>query len=368
MDELIPGLPNDIAQECLIRVPYDGFPTVRSVCRHWKQEVQSSQFHSLRKTAGLTRPVIALAQAEPALAPTAGPAKKYTASASPSYRLVLFEPVTGAWSCPSPIPGLLRGLPLFCHLAAVGRELVVVGGCDPETWAASDEVHIYDFEAGVWRRGARMPGPRRSFFACAASEELRAVFVAGGHDEEKNALRSAMAYDVVANAWAPLPDMAQERDECRGAFLRGAFHVVGGYPTEAQGRFSRSAEAFDVASRRWGPVEEDKLEVGTCPRACVAGGDGRLYMCGPRGDVAALSDDGSGAWRAVAEAPETARVAPLLVAWERSLMLIGSEKRGGGHLGYVGEVGAGKGATTWKRVATPEEFSGHVQAGCSMEI
>lgn len=134
------------------------------------------------------------------------------------------------------------------------KRLVVVGGWDPETWAPTDSVLVYDFLTGAWRRGAAMPGPRRSFFACAAVGGK--VFVAGGHDEEKNALRSALAYDPDADAWAALPDMAEERDEPRGLCVDGKFLVVGGYPTPAQGRFVGSAEWFDPAAWAWGPVQE----------------------------------------------------------------------------------------------------------------
>uniref|UniRef100_A0A0E0KIR4 Uncharacterized protein n=1 Tax=Oryza punctata TaxID=4537 RepID=A0A0E0KIR4_ORYPU len=102
-----------------------------------------------------------------------------------------------------------------------------------------------------------MPGPRRSFFACAAVG--RWVFVAGGHDEEKNALRSAVAYDADADAWVALPDMATERDEARDVCVGGRFVVVGGYPTEAQGRFVGFAEAFDSTTWAWGPVQEHYL-------------------------------------------------------------------------------------------------------------
>lgn len=78
-----------------------------------------------------------------------------------------------------------------------GTRLLVVGGWDPETWAPTDSVLVYDFLTAAWRHGAAMPGPRRSFFACAAVGGK--VFVAGGHDEEKNALRSALAYDPATN-------------------------------------------------------------------------------------------------------------------------------------------------------------------------
>ncbi|CAL9103398.1 F-box/kelch-repeat protein At1g80440-like [Musa acuminata AAA Group] len=362
--QLLPGLPDDIARECLVRIPYRGFPTARSVCRLWKRELDSPYFHRIRKAAGLTRSVVAFAQAESAPA-TGSSAVKSVGGSTPSYRLSLFEPATGAWSLLPPVPGLPHGLPFFCRMAAAERELVVVGGWDPKTWAASDGVHVYDFATGSWRRGAPVPGPRRSFFACAtASVGGRvAVVVAGGHDEEKNALRSAMAYDVASDTWAPLPDMAMERDECRGVCLDGRFYVIGGYSTEAQGRFSRTAEALDVAAGQWGAMEEDKLDEGTCPKTCVVGGDGRLYMS--RGDQGGqLSVLDAAGWRAVAEVPGDARVAPDLVAWDGGLMVMGSETHGGAQTGYIMEAGT----AMWKKVEVPEEYSGNIHAGCCLEI
>ncbi|MCI58652.1 F-box/kelch-repeat protein, partial [Trifolium medium] len=67
------------------------------------------------------------------------------------------------------------------------------------------------------------------------------IYVVGGHDEEKNALRSAFVYDVANNAWTQLPDMARERDECKAVFCcsvsgSGTIRAVGGYCTEMQGR------------------------------------------------------------------------------------------------------------------------------------
>ncbi|XP_072964338.1 F-box/kelch-repeat protein At1g80440 [Typha angustifolia] len=364
MADLIPGLPDEVARECLIRVPYDQFPSVRSVCRLWMQEVESSSYHRLRKSSGLTRPVIALAQAEPALA-QAGPAKKYSSSTT-SYRLTLFDPATGTWDVLPAIPGLPHGLPLFCQLAAVGRELVVVGGWDPETWTASDRVYVYDFVSGAWRRGSPMPGPRRSFFACAASDADRAVYVAGGHDEDKNALRSALAYNVVVDRWFPLPDMAMERDEPRGAFLGGRFHVIGGYATDAQGQFGRSAEVFDASAWRWGPVEEGRLEEATCPRTCVVAGDGRMYVC--RAGHVTVSE--GAAWRVVAEMPEEARVASAVAAvGEGKVVVMGSGCDGGTHVVCVLEENKMNKEVTWtKKGAMPEEFSGHIQAACCVEI
>ncbi|CAD6247098.1 unnamed protein product [Miscanthus lutarioriparius] len=156
--------------------------------------------------------------------------------------MVLLEPVEGRWAPLPPPPWPSESLPLFCQVAAVdgadgqGRKrLVVVGGWHPETWAPTHVVFVYDFLTGAWRCGVPMPGPRRSFFTCLAVGG--AVYVAGSHDDEKNTLRSALAYDPNADAWAQLPDMAEERDEPRGICVvaggGGRFLVVGGYPTQA---------------------------------------------------------------------------------------------------------------------------------------
>ena len=195
-----------------------------------------------------------------------------------SYRLTLFDPDSGSWSELPSLPGMNRGLPLYCGLVGVGSDLVVIGGYDPETWKSLNAVFIYNVVSATWRRGANIPGVRRSFFGC-VSDSDRMVLVAGGHDGDKNALRSSLAYDVAKDEWLPLPDMSMERDGCKVVFQHEKFHVIGGYRTKTLGRFERSAEAFDVVSWQWEHIKEDLLETSTCSRTCVVGDDGKLYMC-----------------------------------------------------------------------------------------
>ncbi|XP_010254205.1 PREDICTED: F-box/kelch-repeat protein At1g80440-like [Nelumbo nucifera] len=354
MMDLIPCLPDEIARECLTRVPYTHFCTVSAVCKGWKEELESVQFHQRRKSGGLSRPIVVLTQAEPDRA--LGAVK---CAAAHAYRLALLEPATGAWGKLPPVPGFSGGLPLFCQCAGVGRKLVVIGGWNPTTWEVSKAVFVFDFVSGGWRRGGDMPGASRSFFAC-ASDSDRMVFVAGGHDEEKNALKSAMLYDVAKDEWTPLPDMDRQRDECKGIFHAGRFLVIGGYSTEMQGRFERSAEAFDVATWQWGQVEGDVLDIGSCPGTCVVGGEGKLYRC--RAGHMAVSDGVT--WRSVAELPADIRVSPNVVTWQGKLLVIGMAKCGGPYGAYVLESPH----YTWRKVRVPEEYSGHVQAGCCLEI
>uniref|UniRef100_A0ACD5Z8R6 Uncharacterized protein n=2 Tax=Avena sativa TaxID=4498 RepID=A0ACD5Z8R6_AVESA len=372
MVDLIPGLPEDVARECLLRVGFRQLPAACRTSRHWKAEVESPLYSRLRRANGLSRPLVALAQALPPLA-ASGPAHKYAASAalSNSYRLVLHDPADGAWATLPPLPGG-GGLPLFCQLAPVAcggrRKLVVLGGWDPETWTPTGTVHVYDFLAGAWRRGAPMPGPRRSFFACAAVGG--SVFVAGGHDEEKKALRSAAAYDDEADAWAALPDMALERDEARGVCVGATFVVVGRYPTEAQGRFTGNGEAFDTATWAWGPGQERMVEEGACPRTCCAAPSeaGPMYMLRD-GHLAAR--DGGKPWRSVAPVPEDGRASTAVVAiGDGRVVVVGAGCNGGEQAMYVlsREIGTNGAAPSWARAVAPPEFAGYVQAACCVEV
>ncbi|KAK7325190.1 hypothetical protein VNO77_29345 [Canavalia gladiata] len=358
--ELISGLPEDVARDCLIRISYQQFPTVASVCKGWKTEIQMPEFRRRRRSMGHARKILVTVQSK-IDSEKCGTGLIMKANTNPLYRLSLFEPETGSCGELPMTPELADGLPIFCQIVGVGYDLVVMGGWDPHSWKASNSVFIYNFMSAKWRRGADMPDGPRMFFAL-ASDQDHTVYVAGGHDEEKNALRSAFAYDVASNVWVPLPDMARERDECKAVFRRGTLCVVGGYCTEMQGRFERSAETFDFATWRWGPVEEEFLDDAACPRTCVDGGDpeGIMYMC-RGGDVVALHGN---KWRTVAKVPSEIRNVAWVGEWEGSLFFIGSSGFGEPHMGFVLNLKSG----SWAKVVTPDNYTGHVLTGCLLEI
>ncbi|GMI78057.1 Kelch repeat F-box 1, KISS ME DEADLY 2 [Hibiscus trionum] len=352
--ELIPGLPNDIARECLVRVPYNSFSNIASTCKDWKLEIHLPEFFRHRRAAGCSRHVMVMTQSR--VHPDRNSGLK--CHAMPVYRIVVFEPGTGVWCELPPVPGYSHGLPVFCQVVGVGLNVVVMGGLDPDTFDVRNEVYVYNFLSATWRRGADMPGVKRVFFGC-ASDSDRMVFVAGGHDGEKNALRSAMAYDVGTNTWIQLPDMERERDECKGVFHLGKFHVIGGYCTDRQGQFESSAEVFDAATWQWSPVQENLLFRATCPRTCTAA-DGALYMC-QGGNVAKLEAD---TWKTVAELPGEVCNTALLATWEKKLLVIGSPSFGEPHIAYVLNLQNYK----WVRIEPADEYSGHVQSGCYLEL
>lgn len=354
---LISGLPDDITRDCLIRVTYQQLNPVASVSKGWKAETETQEFHRLRKLTGHTQKLLAMVQAK--LDPTRNDNLLKRSISNANYRLTLYEPETGKWSEMTPVPDLPNGLPMFCRVVSVGLELVVLGGWDPLTWNISRSVYIYNFVKDTWRRGIDMPGEIRTFFGC-ASDYDRTVYIAGGHDGLKNALRSAMAYDVVSDNWIPLPDMGRERDECEVVFQCGKVHVIGGYSSEMQGQFERTAEVYDVVTKQWEDVKEDFLEYATCPRTCLSGDNVEMYMC-LGADVVIRKDT---TWKTIAKLPADVRNIAFVTTWQQKMLVIGTAGFGETYVAYVLDMKK----YNWLKLSTPKEFSGHVQSGCYIEI
>uniref|UniRef100_A0A7N0TRU4 F-box domain-containing protein n=1 Tax=Kalanchoe fedtschenkoi TaxID=63787 RepID=A0A7N0TRU4_KALFE len=354
--ELISGLPDDVALECLIRTHYSDFSSMSSVCKSWKRQIQLPEFLRHRKAAGKSRVVVAMAQA--VHDPDRVRSQKSYGS-PPAYRVTLFEPETGDWSEIPPPPSYSHGLPLFCRLAGVGSELVVMGGWDPKTFGVSRCVFVYSFVTATWRRGADMPEPARSFFGCAADGVRRTVYVAGGHDGGKNALRSVLAYDVAKDEWMEVGDMASERDECHAVVHRGKLHVIGGYCSDMQGRFEKSAEIFDLEGMQWESEIGEFLDGATCHKACTAYGSD-LYTC-RKGHVAVR--DGERKWENAVEMPGGIGEVAYVAGWGEKMVVIGTSNKGDTSSGYIVDLKSMK----WSQVAMPEKYSGNIQAGCCLE-
>lgn len=235
---LVPFLPDDVALQCLLRVPVQAHSQLQGVCRKWRDLVNSSDFYEHRKKEGTTGHCVCLLQAIP----------RENSQQHPLFSVSILNE-KNSWERLPPIPGLdHQSLPLFCRFAAVGGNLVVLGGWDPTTMEELLSVYIFSFSSWLWRRGADMPSTR-SFFSCGVLDGD--VLVAGGHDHNKNALRTAERYNLRDDRWEPLPNMHSERDECASAVLDGKFFVISGYVTSSQGDFRRDGEVYNPELNTW---------------------------------------------------------------------------------------------------------------------
>uniref|UniRef100_A0A5B7BKH6 F-box domain-containing protein n=1 Tax=Davidia involucrata TaxID=16924 RepID=A0A5B7BKH6_DAVIN len=346
MELLIPGLPEELGLECLTRLPYTAHRVASRVCRRWRELLQSREFYYHRKQCGYTHKAACLVQSQQLPPVTEGP--KQTAG-SPSYGITVFDPVTQTWDRLSSLPKYPNGLlPLFCQLASSEGKLIVMGGWDPVSYDPVLDVFVYDFMTQQWRQGKDMPS-KRSFFAIGAVKNR--VYVAGGHDENKNALKSVWAYDLRSDEWDELTQMSQERDECEGLVIGDdEFWVVSGYRTDSQGMFEASAESYQLGTGEWKRVE-GAWKADQCPRSCVGGGvgkDGKL-VC----------------W---AESDSAVRVGACGVALGGRTLITGSAYQGAPQGFYMAETKEGQNSKLVRIDHVPDEFSGFIQSGCCVEI
>lgn len=339
--ELIPGLPEELALECLTRLDYTTHCSASAVCRRWRSLLHSREFYYERKRAGFTRKAACLVQSQPSQLESEGE-KPVTPA---RYQISLFDAVTGNWERVDPIPKYPDGLPLFCHVVSSEGKLIALGGWDPVSYEPVCDVFIYDFTNQRWAQRANMPA-KRSFFAAAV--ESGRIFVAGGHDESKNALKSAWVYDIRGDTWTELPPMSEERDECQGVVIGSGFWVVSGYGTDSQGSFKNSAEVYDFELGRWARVDDTWTPV-TCPRSCVGvGKDDRLFS-----------------W---SDVDESVTVGTCGVDFGDRVLVSGSGYQGGPLGFYLMEVKSDGVRGKLVKLGVTEEFSGFVQSGCCVEI
>ncbi|KAJ8448555.1 hypothetical protein Cgig2_012199 [Carnegiea gigantea] len=267
VQELIPGLPDDLALECLTRVHSTTHQAAASVCRGWRRLLGSSEYYHHRKQNGRTSQVACLIQA------TFGPRTEPNTAGPPSFGLTFFDLKTRTWERLDSMPGYPNGLPLYCQVASSEGKLVIMGGWDPVSFNPMSHVFICDLMTRKWKKGQDMPA-KRSLFAIGAINGR--ILVAGGHDPDKNASDLAWVYDVVDDKWTELTKMSEERDECQGLVFGPELWVISGYNTEAQGEFKSNADVYNIETRRWKRVE-DIWVLGQNPRSCVG--------FGPKGEL-----------------------------------------------------------------------------------
>ncbi|XVF85817.1 hypothetical protein PTKIN_Ptkin17bG0148000 [Pterospermum kingtungense] len=340
--ELVSGLPEEIGFECLTRLPYTAHRLASRVCHRWRDLLQSQDFYYHRQKLGYTQKVACLVQAFSG-GVVNGPPKK--PGESPSYGIAVFDSVSPSWDRLDPVPKYPNGLPLFCQLASCDGKLVVMGGWDPVSYEPVADVFIYDFMTQRWTQGKDMPS-KKTFFAIGAC--WGRVYVAGGHDENKNASKTAWVYDLRKDEWAQLGELSQERDECEGMVIgEDEFWVVSGYGTESQGQFDGSADVYGFKSGQWRRVE-GVWEPGRCPRSSIGvGKDGKLLN-----------------W---ADLHPAVRVGACGIALKRRVLVTGSEYQGAAHGFYTVEMKEGQNGKL-EKISVPDDFSGFVQSGCFVEI
>ncbi|XP_006850985.2 F-box/kelch-repeat protein At1g16250 [Amborella trichopoda] len=263
MDEeiLIPGLSNDVAILCLVRLSRAVIPIARSVCSAWKQLLDSDEYPLLRKEAGKAEGWI------------------YVLPEHPSGNIFkAFNPKLNKWYDLPRLPGFGDGSESLASswegfsCVAVEDMLFIMGGIyrypDSRTGVVTGIMKIYHSRLNKWLEGVSMMTPR-SWFAAASIGKR--IYVAGGQGRT-GFLSTCEFYDVEMNAWFTAPNMACVRSSCRGIAYEGRFWVLGGEFERHQHGLrpvKGSAEVYDAKSGKWVLVREMCVDIHKVPWPCT---------------------------------------------------------------------------------------------------
>ncbi|CAD6338821.1 unnamed protein product [Miscanthus lutarioriparius] len=321
--ELIPGLPEEVAEKCLLHLPFLYHRLFRTVSSTWNRFLTD-------------------APAKPLLFPPAavGPGAGTAATGSVSFSLPFlfafaFDPVSRRLQCQAldpfsrkwlllpPVPGGSAAAGSFAVVGLPRRgEIYVIGGVEEGgSDKAVTSVAVYSAARNGWEEAASMLTPRGYM----AAGEVGGRVVVAGEDGE------AEVFDPEAGRWSPAaPRRGAAVARYDAAAAGGKLYVTEGWAWP----FERAPHGavYDAAADSWCEMARGMREgwTGSC---AVAGG--RMYIVAEYGEWRLKRyDDARDEWRMVAGTgvpPEVRR--PHVVAGE-----VG-EVAGGRRRIYV--VGAG---------------------------
>eukprot|EP00268_Persea_americana_P013451 TRINITY_DN1590_c0_g1_i1.p1 TRINITY_DN1590_c0_g1~~TRINITY_DN1590_c0_g1_i1.p1 ORF type:complete len:438 (-),score=75.79 TRINITY_DN1590_c0_g1_i1:2214-3527(-) len=229
---LLPGLPDDLAIACLIRVPRVEHRKLRLVCKRWYRLLSGNFFYSLRKSLGMAEEWVYVI--------------KRDRDGKISWHA--FDPIYQIWQQLPPVPGEYSEALGFGCAVLSGCHLYLFGGKDPNR-GSMRRVIFYSARTNKWHRAPDMLRKRHFFGSCVINNCL---YVAGGECEGiQRTLRSAEVYDPNKNRWTFVADMSTAMVPFIGVVYDGKWFLKGlGSHRQVM------SEAYLPATNNWAPVND----------------------------------------------------------------------------------------------------------------
>ncbi|KAL0724590.1 hypothetical protein Bca4012_039189 [Brassica carinata] len=244
---LITGVPDDILNLCLARVPREHHMAMKCVSRRWRDFICSDEFCDYRNEFNLAESWI------------------YALCRNTSGRVFLhvLNPSRRSWRRVHEIPPHITfrdGM----GFAVLGKRLFALGGCG---WVedACGDVYCYDAAMNTWLHLQPPLSTKRCFFACETLDGK--VMAIGGLGVNSRASQTWDIYDPITRACVSCSD-ANIVPEIEDSFVMdGKVYVRGGGGS--------SAAVYDGSTKDWERVDDD-MASGWLGPAVVVGDD--LYV------------------------------------------------------------------------------------------
>lgn len=247
---LLPGLPDDLAIACLIRVPRVEHCMLRLVCKRWYRLLSGNFFYSLRKSLRISEEWVYVIKRDKE--------RKISWHA--------FDPIYQLWQPLPPVPKEYSEAHGFGCAVLSGCHLYLLGGKDPVR-GSMRRVIFYSARTNKWHRAPDMLRRRHFFGSCVINNCL---YVAGGENEGVHrSLRSAEMYDPNKNRWSFISDMSTAMLPFIGVVHEGKWFLKGlGSHRQVM------SEVYQPETDTWYPVYDGMVTGWRNPCAAL---NGQLY-------------------------------------------------------------------------------------------
>ncbi|KAJ7541455.1 hypothetical protein O6H91_10G060300 [Diphasiastrum complanatum] len=202
---LVPGLTDDVALQCLARVPREDHCMLRAVCKTWRRVMESQEYLELRSQLGCTEDWLYLHVG------TSPHLEERVHKKQAKWELVggfsswhALDPYRYKWHGLPPIPydrSVTGGqVVLGATSAVLNGNLYVIGGA-PFGKTALRDVWVYNLRRNQWKKAAPMLTPRFGCLAGVIKGKLYAVGGSGMCHLRGYSLPSLEVYDPRRNSW-----------------------------------------------------------------------------------------------------------------------------------------------------------------------
>ncbi|XP_021903207.1 F-box protein AFR [Carica papaya] len=345
---LIPGLPDEIAELCLLHLPYPYQALVRSVSSSWNRAVTHPAFLLCKKSLSLSLPYLFVFAF-----------KKSTAR----IQWQALDPRSGRWFVLPRMPCPKAVCPQAFACASMPREgkLFVLGGMRADTGTSMPTTIIYRTSTNQWSVASPMLTPRSYFAAGNVNGKIMAV--GGSGTSISDSIKAVECYDPENDTWTTAARMGMGLARYDSAVIGKKMYVTEGWTWPFQ--FSPRGEVYDIEKNTWEGMSDGMREGWTGVSVVM---DDRLFTISEHGDCPMkvyIPDQDT--WRYVGgeKFPREAIQRPFAVTQvEGKIYVVASALNVA--VGRVIEGEKGELRAEWKVMAAPKAFSEFSPASCQV--
>ncbi|CAA2986171.1 F-box/kelch-repeat protein At1g30090 [Olea europaea var. sylvestris] len=213
-EPLIPGLPDDVALQCLLRLPVNNHSVFRLVCKRWYSLFGSKgQFFTRRKELGFHDPWLFVFSFQ---------------KCTGKIEWKVLDLTQFSWHTIPAMPCKDKVCPHGFGFVSIPHEgvLFVCGGVESDVDGSLDLVLKYEMYTNRWTVMKQMSAAR-SFFASGVIDGM--IYVAGGNSSELFELNSAEVLDPNKGTWSPVANMGTNMASYDTAVLNGKLLMTEGW-------------------------------------------------------------------------------------------------------------------------------------------